>query len=141
MTRLVHRLVLATVSIAMLATTPAFAFSRVNGVAFSDGTNGVIAGGVTDGRGFISYTDDGGASFHASPERLDDGGRSAGAKALAVPSFLDAGWVSADTGLTWTRREPVIGSYNADFSAGTVFSGGRLAIVEGGARHLAETSR
>ena len=102
----------------------------LNSISFSDATHGYVSGG--DGaNGVVSWTSDGGATWHAKiePGRYLVGVSATTGGATAVPNFFDGIFRSTDAGVTWTAESPLL---NRDFTlAGMAYLSGNRRVIVG----------
>lgn len=125
------RLLRLTTALVLLLPMPAYAVttSHTESVHFFDALHGYIGGGFGSSTGFVSTTSDGGQTWHATafPNAWIMGVD--GTQPWAVSSYKDAAYVSADGGVTYSTKSPVISSGSANFSDVAVLNGGRVAVV------------
>jgi len=114
--RSTRRLLLAVAAfIFVFSAAPAFGITALGTVDFSDANHGYLGGwyGTNPRSGFISTTNDGGATWHAiltgesSPIGL---ALSGGSVARAVSDQDDMIISTDDAGAAWTRTTPIVGS-------------------------------
>jgi len=120
-----------------LALWPTAAFAALtrplNAVSFSDLTHGYIVGAPNNVDGVLSWTTNGGASWHAKavPNRYMVGVSAlyhgTAVTAIAGEPFNGV-YKSSDSGINWTTEEPIFGQSTA--LAGMAYlSGGRRVVI------------
>ncbi len=131
--RSTRRILLAVAAfIFVFSAVPAFGASYLGTVDFADANRGYLGGwyGNNPRSGFMSTTNDGGATWHAiltgqsSPIGLAMNGTST---ARAVSDTDDLVLSTGDAGATWSRNAPVVGG-GASFSAVVKSSTGYVAV-------------
>jgi len=128
---MIRFLALALSAALLFTAAPAFGVQRVQSVSFADANFGVMSGGYSVGQGFISTTQDGGASWSATrfSNRWMFGAQARpGGTAVAVSDYADRVYRTTNFGGSWGTGGAVIGAGSVLKDVVTL-NGGRIVAI------------